>query len=100
MNNEPRLPLHLGYKSHRCVYKKQDNQQNILPQAPKKLQPLVIHFSLTLHRLFIAQEVEPGGERKGKKKIRFHTHFHAEVTHVQRGRDGQSDAWLILFLHL
>lgn len=100
LNNEPRLPLHLGYKSHRCVYKKQDNQQNILPQAPKKLQPLVIHFSLTLHRLFIAQEVEPGGERKGKKKIRFHTHFHAEVTHVQRGRGGQSDAWLILFLHL
>lgn len=95
-NNEPRLPLHLGHKSHHGVYKKQDNQENILPQAPKKLQSLVIHFSLTLHCLFIAQEVEPGGGKKKKKK--FHTHFHAEVTHMQRGRDGRPSTWLVLFL--
>lgn len=87
-NNEAGLPLHLGHKSHRRVYKKQDKQENILPQAPKKLQPLVILFFFFFFShtgLFIYSMRSWTGEEK-KRSERFLTRFHAGVTHVQRGR--------------
>lgn len=48
----------------------------------KSCSPLLFFFFffLTLGCLFIAQEVEVGGEKK--RSERFLTHFHAAVTHV------------------